>query len=163
MKKNYINWNNIIHWVKSIENKYKNEQVFYYGIPKGGMILAGFFEGMRPISDIDYFYRKSITLKKHIIIIDDIVDTGRTKQKYLEKYPECRFEAMIDKQNIKEHKNFGWVVFPWEDVKIDINENIERILQYYNLTNLNIYDIKTEFENILSNRRSYECKKKNNK
>lgn len=160
-KKHFVTWNNILIWIKSIEEKYKDTIPIYYGVPKGGMILAGFFNNsLRPILDIDYFYKENSLLNSHIVIIDDIVHTGKTRDKYLKKYPECKFEAMFNKQDNKDHKKLGWVVFPYENVNIDINENIERILQFYGCENLNVNAVKIDIENCLSNRMKYVNKKK---
>lgn len=89
-----------------------------YGVPKGGMIAAGFLEQatITPYPD------------EANIILDDIVDSGRTRQKYLDKYPDAKFVALFEKRD-------EWLVFPWEkdhpNAQGDtIQENITRMLQF---------------------------------
>ena len=89
-----------------------------YGVPKGGMIAAGFLEqaAITPYPD------------EANIILDDIVDSGRTRQKYLDKYPDAKFVALFEKRD-------EWLVFPWEkdhpNAQGDtIQENITRMLQF---------------------------------
>lgn len=133
MKNRYcVTWDEVIDWVYKIEIEYRDYLVF--GIPKGGMILASCFKNLPTIShDLDLYYNHDEIDK--ILIVDDIVDSGNTKKKWVEKYPNAKFEALIDKQNNEDHKKYGWVVFPWENENIDIDENIDRIVQYYDKWN----------------------------
>ncbi len=95
-----------------------------YGVPKGGMIAAGFLKHAERTWDP----------QKANIILDDLVDSGKTRDKYLAKYPEARFVALIDKQVEEINK---WVVFPWEadhpaagDGVDTIQQNIVRMIQF---------------------------------
>lgn len=130
--KYYVSWEDVIDWIYKIEIEYRDYLVF--GVPKGGLILAGCFKNLPTIFyDLDFYYNHNEIDK--ILIVDDIVDSGKTKKKWLDKYPNAEFEALIDKQNNKEHKKLGYVVFPWENDKIDIDENIDRMIQYYDKWN----------------------------
>lgn len=65
------------------------------------------------------------------IILDDIVDSGITKKRYNDEYPNATFYALIDKQLECEFKDH-WVVFPWEmdDETASVGDNVIRLLQY---------------------------------
>lgn len=95
-----------------------------YPIPRGGVpaAYASYSLGMCPFvivnkpEDADFF-------------IDDIIDSGRTMQKYCDAYPERPFLALIDKTAGEYHD--AWVVFPWEETEErSIEDHIIRLLEY---------------------------------
>ena len=103
MKKHYVTWDDVFKWINKIENQYHNYTI--YGIPKGGMILAGFFTKLKITHNPDYAH----------LLIDDIIDSGRTQKVWKKKYPDLIMESMFDKQKYEEHKKLNWIVFPWEE------------------------------------------------
>lgn len=110
-----ISWKDIFEALKKIDDS-KNT---VYGVPKGGMIAAGFLHNAK------------ITNKPEEanIILDDLVDSGATREKYKTKYPSAEFISLITKQD-KE-----WIVFPWEadhpNTETDsVQDNITRLLQF---------------------------------
>jgi hypoxanthine phosphoribosyltransferase len=119
MKKHYVTWDDVFVWITKIENQYHNYTI--YGIPKGGMILAGFFSKLKITHNPDYAH----------LLIDDIIDSGRTQKEWRKKYPNIIMESMFNKQKYDDHVKLGWIVFPWENEK-DHEEELERIIQYYN-------------------------------
>jgi len=109
-----LTWGDVSEALESIDKPGNT----IYGVPKGGMIAAGFLEQatITPYPD------------EANIILDDIVDSGRTRQKYLDKYPDAKFVALFEKRD-------EWLVFPWEkdhpNAQGDtIQENITRMLQF---------------------------------
>lgn len=92
----------------------RGPQLRVYGVPRGGMYIAPFFG--RVTSDPALAD----------IIVDDLEDTGGTKEFYETLYPNKKFVALFKKRH-PEH----WFEFPW-DVKpeMEISENVTRILQY---------------------------------
>lgn len=62
-------------------------------------------------------------------ILDDIIDSGRTKRAYQSQYP-IPFYAFYDDTN----KPDGWLVFPWENREganeDSIEDNVVRLLQF---------------------------------
>lgn len=114
-----------------------------YGVPRGGEYVAiGIMEtypdAFKIVSDP----------KKADVIVDDIIDSGKTKDRYKNDIGEdIDFRALIDKT--KGQFVNQWVIFPWETEevktekppinildKIDqqiesISDNFLRILQYY--------------------------------
>jgi GTP cyclohydrolase I len=91
-----------------------------YGVPKGGMIAAGFLKNAK----------KTWRPEEANIILDDIVDSGATRQKYAQKYPDAQFIALVEKTDRE------WLVFPWEadhpmaQEGDSIQENVVRMLQF---------------------------------
>ena len=63
------------------------------------------------------------------IIIDDIIDSGKTRERFAEEYPGIPFYALVNKP--KETAITSWVVFPWEmaDESLGPSEAVRRILQ----------------------------------
>ena len=109
-----LTWGDVSEALESIDKPGNT----IYGVPKGGMIAAGFLEQatITPYPD------------EANIILDEIVDSGRTRQKYLDKYPDAKFVALFEKRD-------EWLVFPWEkdhpNAQGDtIQENITRMLQF---------------------------------
>jgi len=113
-----------ISWEEVFERSsvYDKKGVNIYGIPKGGMIIAGFLK----------YAEKTYNPTKADLFLDDLIDSGATRNKYRDMYPNIPFVALFDKQmeNITD-----WLVFPWESdhpaIKEDtVQQNIVRILQY---------------------------------
>jgi GTP cyclohydrolase IA len=93
-----------------------------YAIPRGGVPAA--YAIMRHLPS-------SFTLvqspEQAEIIIDDLVDSGRTRDKVLELAPLAAFFSLFNKQT----EPLGWVVFPWEgDEQGSIQDSTVRLLQY---------------------------------
>jgi len=136
MKKYFMSWDEVFKRLGDIKKAvnvkesylYKtsgNNLKSVYGVPKGGMIIAGFMAN----SD-DWITVTSPS--KADLILDDIIDSGRTKEKY-SKY-NIPFKALIEKEDFKSGKFGDWVVFPWEAEKQDdIEDNLQRLITFYKL------------------------------
>lgn len=62
-------------------------------------------------------------------ILDDLIDSGRTRTNYLRRFPEKPFVALFDKT--EKDAGRGWMVFPWEGNEEFSAEDIPlRLLQY---------------------------------
>lgn len=89
-----------------------------YGVPKGGMIAAGFLTNAK----------RTWNPQEATIIIDDLVDSGATRKKYRSLFPNTPFVSLFSKESK------DWIVFPWEadhpGGEDSIQQNISRILQY---------------------------------
>lgn len=117
MSKVKITWEQVLERLAS----YDDSDRIIYGVPKGGMIATGFL-------------RKAITTydpKEADIILDDLIDSGATREKYKQMYPHIPFVGLFDKQ--KENIT-DWLIFPWESDhpmgEDTVQQNIVRILQY---------------------------------
>lgn len=110
-----IGWSEIYERLQRILNKYPNAK--FYGIPRGGVVVAGLTG--KPTNNIE----------EADVIIDDLIDSGKTMERYLKHNKP--FEVLIDKR--KEYKN-EWLVFPWEKKEQGeetVEDNVTRLLQYF--------------------------------
>jgi len=107
------------HFIKSQLQEIDVSGKRIYGIPRGGMILAGFLENATNVC----------TPEEADIFIDDIRDSGHTAAEYDKKYPGKSFWALIDKQGIDKGME-EWVIFPWETKQSSIEDAIIRQLQF---------------------------------
>lgn len=90
-----------------------------YGIPRGGMIASAFLNRARATH-----YPQQATL-----FLDDIIDSGRTMQKWKERFPGTPFFALFDKSPDGLDSDLGWIRFPWEPEN-DAEDLIVRLLEY---------------------------------
>lgn len=101
-----------------------------YGVPRGGVLAlyalmcrVGFWvEVVEEPKDADVF-------------IDDIIDSGATRDIYTTLYPGVPFMALVDKTGPAELLSDAWVVFPWErneqqKEESPIADSTIRLLQY---------------------------------
>ena len=91
-----------------------------YGVPRGGIPVAylllqnhGFAVSEDPFTAD--------------AIVDDLVDSGNTRQRYYRDWPDKPFYALIQ----KDPDDPRWIVFPWEATEESSTEDITvRLLQY---------------------------------
>jgi len=117
-----LSWDAVIDRLQTrVDGYYKNSIV--YGIPKGGMIAASFLLNNAVTYDPS----------QADIILDDLVDSGKTRDWALSNFPKAKFIALFDKQQELGLHNV-WLSFPWErDVPFaveSVEENVTRQLQY---------------------------------
>lgn len=112
-KKTILTWDDIQERLAPLDKA--NTKV--YGVPRGGMIVAGFLRQAENVTDPE----------QADLILDDIIDSGRTKDRYRESFPQTPFVGLIDKQT--GDNDMGWVVFPWEE-EIGPEDAVIRLLEY---------------------------------
>lgn len=93
-----------------------------YGVPRGGAILAGFAEAVTSGR-----IRVSLDPTDCDYILDDIIDSGRTAERYAETGKP--FVGMFDKRT---NKALGWVVFPWEHTD-ELKDNEDTVVRQLEL------------------------------
>ena len=102
-----------------------NEICLIYGVPRGGAVLAGLIQTKWPkhFGVVD-------SPEKADVIIDDLVDSGATRDRYRDKYPLTPFEVLYDK--IRDESVRGrWLVFPWEGEALrDTEDIVTRLLEF---------------------------------
>tara|TARA_R110001606_G_scaffold17171_4_gene67299 strand:+ start:186 stop:1025 length:840 start_codon:yes stop_codon:yes gene_type:complete len=117
MIKTKITWEQVYYRLKEA-TKGLPKDTKYYGVPRGGQIVAGMTGNA-----VD-------TIEEADVIIDDLIDSGTTMEKYL-KYGKT-FIALIDKRIELQGE---WLVFPWEvkedDSEETVEDNVKRLLQYF--------------------------------
>ncbi len=114
----------LISWKQIHQRLQKIDKPGYriYGVPKNGMILTGLLKKARVV----------YTPEEANVILDDLVDSGATREYYNKKYPTAGFVALWNKDG--PDKDLGWLVFPWEVGIIDAKQfegeqAVTRILQ----------------------------------
>jgi GTP cyclohydrolase I len=115
-----IEWTELANRVAEVDSP--NLKV--YGVPKGGMILSLLFT-----KAIKVFKPQDANL-----IVDDLIDSGQTRDHYAERFPQTLFWAAFDKQGKDLSYSDTWLVFPWERDhpagEDTVQANITRIIQY---------------------------------
>jgi len=98
-----------------------NERLRLYGVPRGGIPVAYLVE---PNGLVE-------TPEQAMLIVDDIIDSGKTRDRYLARLPETTFLALADYLEPKRRKG-QWLVFPWEVGGKDesATDIVTRLLQY---------------------------------
>lgn len=115
-----LSWKEIYRRASAVS---QNLRGAVYGVPRGGIFAA-----LLMTMSNDKLY-----LTEHPedadLIIDDILDTGSTRHRYKEKFPEIPFGVLVDKPR---EGITSWVSFPWERMQEEDGpqDNIRRILQY---------------------------------
>lgn len=111
--------------VKGDDMRTERGQIALYGVPRGGvpaMYLVGQFLGN------DYFVVYTADLNEADVIIDDVIDSGVTRERHALTHPYKKFYALYTRPP-------EWVQFPWElsaDGKVDesATDIPRRLLQY---------------------------------
>jgi len=87
------------------------EEFILYPIPRGG-IAAAYAVKACLVSGFGVNARVADTPEEANIIIDDLVDSGRTQQHMQKLYPDKPFFSLF----VKKHMDIGdqWLIFPWE-------------------------------------------------
>jgi GTP cyclohydrolase I len=95
-----------------------------YGVPRGGIYPAIMVD-----KRISANTRLVTTPEEADIFIDDIIDSGATRNKFEKDFPGVPFLALYDKAKGEVP---GWLVFPWEEMVLETGpqENVTRIIEY---------------------------------
>jgi len=117
--KQYLTWAEVYQAVNKIVLQCPKNSKFY-GVPRGGQIVAG-LTGY----SVD-------TIEEADIIIDDIIDSGKTRDRYINRYKKP-FVSLFDMSETNGTENV-WLVFPWEmreEGEETVEDNVTRLLQYF--------------------------------
>ena len=122
-----LSWRDIENVIDKVVKKIDNleKKPFYiYGVPRGGLIPATWISHK---TGIKYQQINSAQISKmadlsHILIIDDICDSGKTVKEIRENYPKVKVACLYHKETASETPDiYGeivgdeWLVFPWEE------------------------------------------------
>jgi GTP cyclohydrolase I len=103
-----------------VEPKSGLDKPTVWGVPRGGWCIAQMLVQL----ELAYQVYGSEPDPFADVIVDDIIHTGRTRSKWLEKYPNKMFYAPFENET-------EWLVFPWEKGKEeDAEELVTRILEH---------------------------------
>jgi GTP cyclohydrolase I len=107
----------------AILNEMTSCPINVFAIPRGGIPAA---YALEVHSSCIFNYVSDVTLAD--LIIDDLVDSGATRDKYQALNPTADFVALYDKHAMQTNP---WIVFPWEETaEAGIESHITRLLQY---------------------------------
>jgi len=128
MNKTYLTQNQLLLKAREIADQIKLKgldgvPLKLYGVPRGGIPAA--YAVSTFLSDLIFVDRASDA----DIIIDDVIDSGKTKESFKREFPDKQFIALYDKT--KQDKDIGWIVFPWEENEEgSVEDAVIRTLQY---------------------------------
>lgn len=94
-----------------------------YGVPRGGRHVVG----LACVRDPE-FYEEVRTPEEADVIVDDIIDSGATAERYTTRCPDKPFVALYSKD-----EGLGWIVFPWETIVGEEHgpaDAVTRLLQF---------------------------------
>lgn len=120
---------------QKFQDSCKFSEVNIYGVPKGGIPVAyqvvNFLNLYFNAHEMNCVASVTFVLQHAQIVVDDLVDSGKTREKYQDFVDDGDFYALIDK---KEDGLLGtWVTFPWETEEKSDNSALDiplRFLQY---------------------------------
>ncbi len=128
VKKVYVSYEDVKSAIELLWELYNSEaeveqMKYVYGVPRGGIIPAIMFSNISGLKYIDILDKK-IHTPQNTIVIDDIVDSGKTRKKYIDYF----FSAIIDKIEAQDYKG-KWIEFFWEKTEADDKDLVLRIAQ----------------------------------
>ena len=119
-----VTWEDVSARINYIKKKHKiTSKTKVFGVPKNGMILAGFLGAINLPSPDDAD-----------IIIDDIIDSGATKKKFKKMFPKKKFITLFEKD-----KKIDWVNFPFE--KNTDADHQDFVMKYCFICLILLYDL----------------------
>lgn len=102
------------------------DQLVIHGVPRGGVPVAYLVQGI--VKNVKRSIEVSVTDRPgdaHVIV-DDLIDSGKTMADYRARYPSKPFHALYTKE-----KDDDWIVFPWEGNESASADDIPlRLLQF---------------------------------
>jgi len=126
-----LDWSEFYGLCENLANKIKGKYRVIYPIHKNGLYVANFLSeslGLKIIYD-----KESINdfNKSELIIVDDLVDSGRTLSSFKGIDKAVLFVKNNNQKKVKYfvEKTNDWIRFPFEKEN-DIEENIVRMLEY---------------------------------
>ena len=106
-----ITWQELYARIEKLD-----KNLTYYGVPRGGSVIAAMTG------------RAVMTPEEADVIIDDLIDSGATAEKYKKLYPEKPFIGLFDKRIELQNQ---WLVFPFEKEEDgEVQDNLVRVFQY---------------------------------
>jgi len=135
VEKKFLSWDDVHNLasrqVGFIEAEFGHRPLItLYPVPRGGIHAAQVLMSLPGASD-----RFCLVNNPHLAdaFFDDIVDSGETRQRFAEQYPQP-FYSLINKLN---DPDTHWIVFPWEDFPhekkredLGPTDAVIRLLQY---------------------------------
>lgn len=105
-----------------IQSQFVEGPIKLYAVPRGGVPI------LYLLLAHDIFKRFHVTDNpaEADVFVDDLVDSGDTRERYAKQYPQTPFEAAFTKK-----EGDGWLIFPWEQTEErSIEDAFVRLLQF---------------------------------
>ena len=137
MEKLNLSWNDCEERAEIIARAIMEEWVSskgpirLYGIPRGGIPAAQLVSS--ELWKLNCHNRLMSSANNPNYFIDDIIDTGSTKNTHIEAHDgETPFYALVDYQGRDKSLKGTWISFPWERMTNDDGpvENVRRLIEY---------------------------------
>lgn len=112
-----MNWKDLEKKIDLIVKQIPEHVKAVYGIPRGGLMPAVMISHRTGLPLYSSLGTKGF---KEILIIDDIFDSGKTMQKYIDKGYTCATLVTKNPFKVIYGKRIAenvWVQFPWETVE----------------------------------------------
>lgn len=101
-------------------------EIRLYGVPRGG-VSAAYLVASHGMYGVFAVIDDPVEAD---VIIDDLVDSGATLERYKKEFPDKPFHSLFDKRDGKLDSERGWLVFPWESTEdAGFEDNVRRMLQ----------------------------------
>lgn len=113
-----------------IRKDFPGQSLSIWGVPKGGVFAALAAQSSFTLLDGRTF---SLSLVEDPALadlyVDDIIDSGRTRERVIREHGEKPFYALVDKTNGDPP---NWFDFPWERAcdTGDVKENVVRLMEF---------------------------------
>ena len=113
-EKRYLTWKDCVERAVLLASQIDQRlttpgEIAIYGVPRGGIPVVALLHGA-----LDRVGRPSrIVTRPEVadMIVDDLIDTGATRDRYEAQHPKKYFAALYDKSAMPD---CPWLVFPWE-------------------------------------------------
>lgn len=118
---------------------HQERMVYLYGIPRGGIhaaqAVATTINRMAQDARKPHQAKLINTPEAAHFLVDDIIDSGATCERWGHEHPHIPFYSLVDKLGSNPRgvaDRPGWYIFPWEtaDESVGPRENIVRLLQF---------------------------------
>lgn len=103
-----------------------------YGVPRGGISLALVLSQKLGIP----FYQDKTEVTNHTLIVDDIIDSGKTRKYYSKNYflslHGSNQDSSLEEHTyiVNPHNKGEWIVYPWEtNETVGPTDNVLRMIQ----------------------------------
>ena len=118
-----LTWADISEAVGALAIRHQPKPVF--GVPRGGVAPAVMLAGLWNVPVLD-------APVNGCLIVDDLIDSGETRNRWTTAAPGCSFDALYRKPGVKgdQQEVDGWIVFPWEQNETGPEDAVRRLLQF---------------------------------
>jgi GTP cyclohydrolase I len=122
----HLSHNLLLEKAAEVARKLPPKRCYVYPVPRGGVPAAYLVLAAAARPTVRIVDKPELAT----VFVDDLVDSGRTRARYMGRYPGKPFFGLVDK-SVAPFKG-QWLVFPWEGAEQhqSIEDNIVRVLQY---------------------------------